>query len=222
MGKKYNTVNISDLLETTALKTKEYNDKQEYIEDDKTYFQFFNENAQSLIQSTKENSKYTSDESTGDLILDIGDKKIDITNYTDADYKDLSDKLSHNFARKEMIDILKREPELSDLNQGLSNGDISVDTDRVYASVSYVGSKSILPRGELIFSIEAKEDSYGSLNSESGVSYIAWSPTSNEGVSHLSLMDGLKSTQSYLNNLEAEAALDVDEPEQKSKSSFRP
>jgi len=222
MGKKYNVVNMNDLLESTAIKTKEYNDKQEYYEDEKTYFQMFHDNAESIVKSTATTARYTSDENGGDLILDTGNKKIDITNYTDADYKDLSDKLSHNFARKEMIDILKSEPELSDLNQGLSNGDISVDTDRVYASVSYVGSKSILPRGELIFSIEAKEDSYGSLNTEDGVSYIAWSSTTNEGVSHKSLKDGLKSTQSYLNNLEAEAALDVDEPEQKSKSSFRP
>lgn len=212
MGKKYNTVNITDLLETTALKTKEYNDKQEYIEDDKSYFQFFHDNAQGLIQSTKKNAKYTSDESTGDLILDTGNKKIDITNFTDADYKSLSDDLSHDFALKEMIDKIKEEPELSNLNQRLSNGDISADTDRSYASVSYVGSEAILPRGELIFSIEV----------EDGVSYMAWSPTTNEGVSHLSLMAGLKSTQSYLNNLEAEAALDADEPELKSSSSFRP
>lgn len=212
MGKKYNTVNISDLLETTALKTKEYNDKQEYIEDDKSYFQFFHDNAQSLIQSTKKNTKYTSDDSIGDLILNADDKKIDITNYTDADYKALSEDLSHDFALKEMIDKMKEEPELSDLNNRLLNGDITADTDRSYASVSYVGSKGILPRGDLIFSIEV----------EDGVSYMAWSSTTNEGVSHLSLMDGLKSTQSYLNNLEAEAALDADEPELKSKSSFRP
>jgi len=212
MGKKYNTVSINDLLETTALKTKEYNGKQEYIEDDKSYFQFFHDNAQGLIQSTKKNTKYTSDESAGDLILDTGNKKIDITNFTDVDYKSLSDDLSHDFALKEMIDKIKEEPELSNLNQRLLNGDITADKDRTYASVSYVGDKEILPRGDLIFSIEI----------EDGVSYMAWSSTTNEGVSHLSLMAGLKSTQSYLNNLEAEAALDADEPELKSRSSFRP
>lgn len=222
MGKKYNVVNMNDLSENAAIKTKEYNDKQEYYEDEKTYFQMFHDNAESIVKSTATTARYTSDENGGDLIVDTGNEKIDITNYTEKDYKSLSDFLSHEIAAKEIIDTIKNDTALSDLSNRLSNGNLEVNTDRVYASISYTGDNEILPMGDLIFSIEAKEDSHGSLNNEDGVSYMAWSSTTNEGVSHKSLKDGLKSTQSYLNNLEAEAALDVDEPEQKSKSSFRP
>ena len=222
MGKKYNEVNMNDLLENTAIKTKEYNDKQEYYEEEKTYFQMFHDNAESIVKSTATTSRYTSDESTGVLILDIGSKKIDITNYTEADYKSLSDDVSHDLAVKEIIDTVKNDPSLSDLNNRLLNRGIEVDTDRGYASISYTGDNETLPMGDLIFSIEAKEDSYGSLNNKDGISYMSWSSTTNEGVSHKGLRDGLEDTQSYLQRLEAEAALEIDEPEQKSTSSFRP
>lgn len=221
MGKKYNIVSMSDLLENAAIKTKAYNDKQEYYEDEKTYFEMFHDNAESIVKSTATTSRYTSDESAGDLILDIGNKKIDLSNYTQEDYKSLSDDLSHELAAKEILDTIKTDPELSDLNRRLENGSLEVNTDRVYASISYIGDNEILPMGDLIFSIEAKEDSYGSLNNEDGISYMAWSSTTNEGFSHKSLRDGLEDTQSYLQNLEAEAALEVDEPAQKSRSSFR-
>ena len=222
MGKKYNVVNMRDLLENAALKTKEYNDKQEYYEEEKTYFQMFHDNAESIVKSTATTSRYTSDESTGDLILDIGSKKIDITNYTEADYKSLSDDVSHDLAAKEIIDTIKNDPALSDLNNRLSNGSIDIDTDRVYASISYTCDDETLPMGDLLFSVEAKEDALASLNTKDGVSYMSWSSTTNEGVSHRSLRDGLENTQSYLQNLEAEAALEIDEPEQKTTSSLRP
>lgn len=149
MGKQYKVVSINDVLENAALQTKEYNSKQEYYDDDKTYFQMFHDNAESIIKSTPSTSKYTSDETTGDLVLDLGNKKIDISNYTE-------------------------------------------------------------------------EDCQASLNSD-GFNYVATSSTTNEGVYYESLKDGLESTQSYLRTLEyeAEATLEIDEPEQKSRSSYR-
>ncbi|WP_435781876.1 hypothetical protein [Providencia hangzhouensis] len=94
-----------------------------------------------------------------------------------------------------------------------------------YASISYIGNNDgneILPVGDLIFSIEPKEDCQASLNSD-GFNYVATSSTTNEGVYYESLKDGLESTQSYLRTLEyeAEATLEIDEPEQKSRSSYR-
>ncbi|WP_213928854.1 hypothetical protein [Serratia marcescens] len=225
MGKQYKVVSINDVLENAALQTKEYNSKQEYYDDDKTYFQMFHDNAESIIKSTPSTSKYTSDETTGDLVLDLGNKKIDISNYTEEDYKGLSDDLSHELAAKEIEDTIKTDPELSDLNRRLENGEISLDTDRVYASISYIGKcddNEVLPIGDLIFSIEPKEDCQASLNSD-GFNYVATSSTTNEGVYYKSLKDGLESTQSYLRTLEyeAEATLEIDEPEQKSRSSYR-
>ncbi len=144
MGKQYKLVSINDVLENAALQTKEYNSKQEYYDDDKTYFQMFHDNAEGIIKSTPSTSKYTSDETTGDLVLDLGNKKIDISNYTEEDYKALSDDLSHELAAKEIEDTIKTDPELSDLNRRLSNGEISIDTDREYASLSD-------SNGELVF-----------------------------------------------------------------------
>lgn len=225
MGKQYKVVSINDVLENAALQTKEYNSKQEYYDDDKTYFQMFHDNAESIIKSTPSTSKYTSDETTGDLVLDLGNKKIDISNYTEEDYKALSDDLSHELAAKEILDTIKNDPDFSDLNRRLESGEISLDTDRVYASISYIGNNDgneILPVGDLIFSIEPKEDCQASLNSD-GFNYVAISSTTNEGVYYESLKDGLESTQSYLRTLEyeAEATLEIDEPEQKSRSSYR-
>ncbi|EBS2638914.1 hypothetical protein M2T32_25820 [Klebsiella pneumoniae] len=225
MGKQYKVVSINDVLENAALQTKEYNSKQEYYDDDKTYFQMFHDNAESIIKSTPSTSKYTSDETTGDLVLDLGNKKIDISNYTEEDYKALSDDLSHELAAKEILDTIKNDPDFSDLNRRLESGEISLDTDRVYASISYIGNNDgneILPVGDLIFSIEPKEDCQASLNSD-GFNYVATSSTTNEGVYCESLKDGLESTQSYLRTLEyeAEATLEIDEPEQKSRSSYR-
>lgn len=225
MGKQYKVVSINDVLENAALQTKEYNSKQEYYDDDKTYFQMFHDNAESIIKSTPSTSKYTSDETTGDLVLDLGNKKTDISNYTEEDYKALSDDLSHELAAKEILDTIKNDPDFSDLNRRLESGEISLDTDRVYASISYIGNNDgneILPVGDLIFSIEPKEDCQASLNSD-GFNYVATSSTTNEGVYYESLKDGLESTQSYLRTLEyeAEATLEIDEPEQKSRSSYR-
>ncbi|EBC4198961.1 hypothetical protein KAP61_004482 [Salmonella enterica subsp. enterica serovar Infantis] len=225
MGKQYKVVSINDVLENAALQTKEYNSKQEYYDDDKTYFQMFHDNAESIIKSTPSTSKYTSDETTGDLVLDLGNKKIDISNYTEEDYKALSDDLSHELAAKEILDTIKNDPDFSDLNRRLESGEISLDTDRVYASISYIGNNDgneILPVGDLIFSIEPKEDCQASLNSD-GFNYVETSSTTNEGVYYESLKDGLESTQSYLRTLEyeAEATLEIDEPEQKSRSSYR-
>lgn len=140
MGKQYKVVSINDVLENAALQTKEYNSKQEYYDDDKTYFQMFHDNAESIIKSTPSTSKYTSDETTGDLVLDLGNKKIDISNYTEEDYKALSDDLSHELAAKEILDTIKNDPDFSDLNRRLESGEISLDTDRVYASISYIGN----------------------------------------------------------------------------------
>lgn len=214
MGKQYKTVNVNDVLETAALQTKEYNSKQEYYDDDKTYFQMFHDNAESIIKSTPSTSKYTSDETTGDLVLDLGNKKIDLSNYTEEDYKTLSDDLSHELAAKEIEDTIKTDPELSDLNTRLSNGEISINTDREYASLDD-------KNGELVFSIESKNshDSSISLNSDEGFRFIAWD--SESGVYQPTLSDGLKSAQSNIQTLEAEAALEIDEPEQKSRSSYR-
>lgn len=225
MGKQYKVVSINDVLDNAALQTKEYNSKQEYYDDDKTYFQMFHDNAERIIKSTPSTSKYTSDETTGDLVLDLGNKKIDISNYTEEDYKALSDDLSHELAAKEILDTIKNDPDFSDLNRRLESGEISLDTDRVYASISYIGNNDgneILPVGDLIFSIEPKEDCQASLNSD-GFNYVATSSTTNEGVCYESLKDGLESTQSYLRTLEyeAEATLEIDEPEQKSRSSYR-
>ncbi|EAS4985481.1 hypothetical protein D7X41_19815 [Salmonella enterica] len=224
MGKQYKIVNVNDVLETAALQTKEYNSKQEYYDDDKTYFQMFHDNAESIIKSTPSTSKYTSDETTGDLVLDLGNKKIDLSNYTEEDYKTLSDDLSHELAAKEIEDTIKTDPELSDLNTRLSNGEISINTDREYASITYIGNSDgneVLPVGELVFSIESKNshDSSISLNSDEGFRFIAWD--SESGVYQPTLSDGLKSAQSNIQTLEAEAALEIDEPEQKSRSSYR-
>ncbi|YBD77832.1 hypothetical protein ACCR80_26170 (plasmid) [Klebsiella pneumoniae] len=49
MGKQYKVVSINDVLDNAALQTKEYNSKQEYYDDDKTYFQMFHDNAESII-----------------------------------------------------------------------------------------------------------------------------------------------------------------------------
>lgn len=214
MGKQYKVVNINDVLENAALQTKEYNSKQEYYDDDKTYFQMFHDNAESIIKSTPSTSKYTSDETTGDLVLDLGNKKIDISNYTEEDYKALSDDLSHQLAAKEIEDTIKTDPELSDLNRRLSNGEISIDTDREYASLSD-------SNGELVFSIESNKNHNPSksLNSDAGFRFIAWD--GEYGGDQPTLSDGLKSAQSNIQILEAEAALEIDEPEQKSRSSYR-
>ncbi|HHS9855046.1 TPA: hypothetical protein ACTW3A_004931 [Klebsiella quasipneumoniae subsp. quasipneumoniae] len=214
MGKQYKVVSINDVLDNAALQTIEYNSKQEYYDDDKTYFQMFHDNAESIIKSTPTTSKYTSDETVGDLFLDLGNKKIDISNYTEEDYKGLSDDLSHELAAKEIEDTIKTDPELSDLNRRLSNGEISIDTDREYASLSD-------SNGELVFSIESKNshNSSKSLNSDEGFSFIAWG--SEDGIDHNSLSDGLKSAQSNIQLLDAKAILEIDEPEQKSRSSYR-
>ncbi|EIF0095837.1 hypothetical protein LEW15_002808 [Salmonella enterica] len=214
MGKQYKIVNVNDVLENAALQTKEYNSKQEYYDDDKTYFQMFHDNAESIIKSTPSTSKYTSDETTGDLVLDLGNKKIDLSSYTEEDYKTLSDDLSHELAAKEIEDTIKTDPELSDLNTRLSNGEISINTDREYASLDD-------KNGELVFSIESKNshDSSISLNSDEGFRFIAWD--SESGVYQPTLNDGLKSAQSYIRTLEEEAALEIDEPEQKSRTSYK-
>lgn len=214
MGKQYKVVSINDVLDNAALQTKEYNSKQEYYDDDKTYFQMFHDNAESIIKSTPSTSKYTSDETTGDLVLDLGNKKIDISNYTEEDYKALSDDLSHQLAAKEIEDTIKTDPELSDLNRRLSNGEISIDTDREYASLSD-------GNGELVFSIESNKNHNPSksLNSDEGFRFIAWD--GEYGGDQPTLSDGLKSAQSNIQILEAEAALEIDEPEQKSRSSYR-
>ena len=214
MGKQYKVVSINDVLENAALQTKEYNSKQEYYDDDKTYFQMFHDNAESIIKSTPSTSKYTSDETTGDLVLDLGNKKIDISNYTEEDYKALSDDLSHQLAAKEIEDTIKTDPELSDLNRRLSNGEISIDTDREYASLSD-------SNGELVFSIESNKNHNPSksLNSDEGFRFIAWD--GEYGGDQPTLSDGLKSAQSNIQILEAEAALEIDGPEQKSRSSYR-
>lgn len=214
MGKQYKIVNVNDVLETAALQTKEYNNKQEYYDDDKTYFQMFHDNAESIIKSTPSTSKYTSDETTGDLVLDLGNKMIDLSNYTEEDYKTLSDDFSHELAAKEIEDTIKTDPELSDLNTRLSNGEISINTDREYASLDD-------KNGELVFSIESKNshDSSIPLNSDEGFRFIAWD--GEYGGDQSTLSDGLKSAQSNIKTLEAEAALEIDEPEQKSRSSYR-
>lgn len=160
MGKQYKVVSINDVLDNAALQTKEYNSKQEYYDDDKTYFQMFHDNAESIIKSTPSTSKYTSDETTGDLVLDLGNKKIDISNYTEEDYKALSDDLSHELAAKEILDTIKNDPDFSDLNRRLESGEISLDTDRVYASISYIGNNDgneILPVGDLIFQLNQRK-----------------------------------------------------------------
>lgn len=244
MGKQYKVVSINDVLENAALQTKEYNSKQEYYDDDKTYFQMFHDNAESIIKSTPSTSKYTSDETTGDLVLDLGNKKIDISNYTEEDYKALSDDLSHELAAKEIEDTIKTNPELSDLNSKLSNGDVWVNTDFGYASVMYTGDNDVadkLPSGNLIFSIQSKEDCHASLNSDEGFRYIS----EIDGVYKKSIKEGLEDAQSYLYTLEEEVEYDktlesrMSEveaemkkeceaerkafvQEQKSRSSFRP
>lgn len=183
-------VEINDVLETTANATKKYNSKQDYYEDDKTYFQMFHDNAEEIIKSTLPSSKYTSDENAGDFVLVVGDKKVDLSGYTKEDYAKLSDDLSHKLAAKEIIDTINSDPDLSDLNKMILNDDISVDTDRTYASINDIN-------GNLIFSIESKNnDSSTSLNAENGFNYTSWS--NNEGVNHPSLKSGLESTQSYL------------------------
>lgn len=246
MGKQYKEVKFNDILENAALQTKEYNSIQEYYDDDKTYFQMFHDNAESIIKSTPSTSKYTSDETTGDLVLDLGNNKIDLSNYTEEDYRALSDDLSHELAAKEIEDTIKTDPELSDLNRMLENGEIWVNTDFGYASVMYTGENDIADKipggsGNLIFSIKSKEDCLASLNSDDGFKYI----TDFDGVYKESIKDGLKDAQSYLYTLEAEVELDKTYEsrmseveaemkkeceaerkafvqEQKSRSSFRP
>lgn len=246
MGKKYKEVKLNDVLENAAVQTKEYNSKQEYYDDDKTYFQMFHDNAESIIKSTPSTSKYTSDETTGDLVLVLGNNKIDLSNYTEEDYRALSDDLSHELAAKEIEDTIKTDPELSDLNSKLSNGDIWVNTNFGYASVMYTGENDIADKipggsGNLIFSIKSNEDCLASLNSDDGFKYI----TDFDGVYKESIKEGLEDAQSYLYTLkvelEAEAELEsrMSEveaqmkkeceaerkafvQEQKSRSSFRP
>lgn len=158
----------------------------------------FADDAESIIKSTKTSTQQSYDDSTGDLILSFGKDKIDISGFNEEDYKKLANELSHEFAAKEIIDTIKSYPDLSDLNKRLSNEEISVDTDRVYASISNSD-------GELVFSIESKNnDSSTALTEKDGFHYIAWSSTTNEGVYYQSLNDGLKSTQSYIISLEPE------------------
>lgn len=210
----YNVVKLSEVLENVEEITNEYNSKQKYYEDDKTYFQIFHDDPEGIIKSASKSYKYSSDEITGDLVLDLGHKKIDLSKYTKEDYKNLSDELSHELAAKQIINIIKTDPELSDLNNRFKSNDVWLDTDRGYASISYNGENDKISTGELLFSIESNGDSSDSLNSN-GFKYMSWS--NNEGVYHSSLKSGLESTESYLRFLDEEKLLELESLDEKPK-----
>lgn len=210
MGKQYNVISKTDLFDHVAQRTKDYNDS--YEDEHITYFQALDSNPEKMIKEIKTNPKYTSDNTVGDLILDLGDKQLNITNYTECQFRSLSDDLSHELASQEIIDVIKTDPALKDLNDKLSVGEITVDTKNEYASVKDTN-------GELLFSIESSYGIDSPLTKNDEFEIISWNE--NDGVYHNSISEGLKAVQSSILSKEYKDLLEIDEPEQKSRSSYR-
>ncbi|HFV9277692.1 TPA: hypothetical protein ACIAIG_004708, partial [Enterobacter asburiae] len=103
-------------------------------------------------------------------------------------------------------------PALKDLNDKLSVGEISVDTKNEYASVKD-------SNGELLFSIESSYGAASPLTKNDEFEIISWNE--NDGVYHNSINEGLKAVQKNILSKEYKDSLEIDEPEQKSRSSYR-
>ncbi|ELU9969602.1 hypothetical protein SFD26_004005 [Salmonella enterica subsp. enterica serovar Infantis] len=210
MGKQYKVISKKELFDHVAQRTKDYNDS--YEDEHITYFQALDSNPEKMIKEIKTNTKYTPDNTVGDLILDLGDKQLDITNFTECQFRSLSDDLSHELASQEIIDVIKTYPALKDLNDKLSVGEISVDTKNEYASVKD-------SNGELLFSIESSYGADSPLTKNDEFEIISWNE--NDGVYHNSISEGLKAVQKNILSKEYKDSLEIDEPEQKSRSSYR-
>ncbi|EMG6929022.1 hypothetical protein V5J53_004519 [Salmonella enterica] len=210
MGKQYNLISKTDLFDHIAKRTKDYNDA--YEDEHITYFQALDSNPEKMIKEIQSNPKYTSDNTVGDLILDLGDKQLDITNYTECQFRSLSDDLSHELASQEIIDVIKTDPALKDLNDKLSVGEITVDTKNEYASVKDTN-------GELLFSIESSYGIDSPLTKNDDFEIISWNE--NDGVYHNSISEGLKAVQKNVLSKEYKDSLEIDEPEQNTRSSYR-
>ncbi|EIM9434792.1 hypothetical protein LN840_004699 [Escherichia coli] len=210
MGKQYSMISKADLFEHIANSAKDYNDS--YEDEHITYFQALDSNPEKIIKSSPFKMKYSQDSDVGDLVLDLGEKQIDITNYNECEFRSLSDDLSHELAAHEILDVIKTDPALKDLSDKLSLGEISVDTNNEYATVRDIN-------GEMLFSIESSYGTDAPLTKNDEFEILSWSGI--DGVYHNSINEGLIAVQNNILSNEYKDSFEMDEPEQKSRSSYK-
>lgn len=165
MSTQLNKEEMSAVIKETVSRTISHNDKQDYYEDDKSYATMFVEDREKILKSAKVDS------------AKVGDWEMDCV-----------------LGAKQIIDLIKTDPDLSALKKAYEAKDISVDGFGMNYPVVYIDHKNFVNdnKNNNVMSVEPND---GSLI---GNGYQVTLRKSDDDVYASNLKEGLKNVQSTL------------------------